>query len=346
MRRLRVLLLLALALLLAHPARTQGTPSTPTAPTRTFYISGSVRDSETVRPIEMIRVDLRKITGETVSTSFTRSNGEFVFTGLPNGLYIIVVEERGYEPIRESIEILNSSRNGVAVFLKKPLEFPVNRHPGAVVSARELALPRKALSAYQKGMDRLHDKKDPAGSIPYFEKAIAEVPDYYEAYHQIGMAHLRQEQNVPAEAAFRKAIDLSKGHWADPQFALAALLSNLGKFEEAEQVARRGLDTDSGSWYGYYELGRAELGLNRLEAAEKNLLEARSRRNDYPQLYLHLANLHIRRRDYPALLEDLDTFLKLEPSGPNSQQARQTRENVQRALAKAQSTPAPASQKP
>jgi len=346
MRRLRVVLLLALALLLAQPAWPQFAPSTSTTPARTFYISGTVRDGETVRPVEMIKVDLRKITGETVSTSFTRSNGEFVFSGLPNGLYILVIEERPYEPIRESIEVINSSRNGVALFLKKPLEFSGAKPGGAMVSARELSLPRKALNAYQKGVERLHDKKDPVGSIPFFEKAIVELPDYYEAYHQLGMAYLRQEQPVPAEAAFRKAIDLSKGHWADPQFALAALFSNLGKFDEAEQLARRGLDTDANSWYGYYELGRAELGLNRLDAAEKNLMAARSRRNDYPQLYLFLANLHIRKRDYPALLEDLDTFLKLEPNGPHSAQARQSRENVQRALAKAQNTPAPPPQKP
>src|SRR2546422_8096981 len=33
-------------------------------------------------------------------------------------------------------------------------------------------------------------------------------------------------------------------------------------------------------------------------------------------------SIHIRKRDYPGLLGDLDTFLKLEPNGPTSDQVR------------------------
>ena len=346
MRRLSGLALLALALFCGYPAWPQITRPTPSAPSRTFYIRGNLRNADDMRPLEMIKLDLRRITGETVNTTFTRSNGEFEFVGLPNGLYLLIVEEKEFEPIRESIEILNSSRNGVALFLKRPLEMPGTRPGGATVSARELSIPRKAHSAMQRGMERLNEKKDAPGSIAFFEKAIAELPDYYEAYHQLGMAYLRQEQPVPAEAAFRKSIDLSQGRWAEPQFALASLLSNAGNFEEAEPLARRGLETDANAWYGYYELGRAQLGLNRLDAAEKNLLEARSRQKDYPQLHLVLANLHIRKKDHPALLEDLDNFLRLDANGPNSAQARQTRENLQRTLAKAQNAPPPAPPKP
>ena len=78
------------------------------------------------------------------------------------------------------------------------------------------------------------------------------------------------------------------------------------------------------------------MGLNRVETAQKIAEEARKRNPDYPLLHLLLANIHIRKRDYPALLGDLDTFLKLEPNGPTSDQVRQTREKVQRALANAQ----------
>ena len=348
MRRVTVsfLLFLFLALLFALPAQAQLAPPTPTTPARTFNISGSLRNAETMRPMEMVRVDLRKFTGQTISTYFTRSNGEFEFVGLPVGIYLIVVEERDFEPIRENVEIINSSRNGVVLFVRRPLELAAARPGGTSVSSRELALPHKAQSAFEKGKERLYQKKDAEGSIAFFEKVLAEVPDFYEAYHQIGVARIKLDQPAPAEAAFRKSIDLSKGHFADPQFALASLLSNLGKFDEAESVARRGLEVDTNAWYGYYELGRAQLGLNRNDAAEKNLLEALSRQSTFAPLYLVLANLHIRRKEFPALLEDLKAFLKLEPSGPNSEHAKQMRDSVMKNMAQAQNAAPAAPPKP
>ena len=60
------------------------------------------------------------------------------------------------------------------------------------------------------------------------------------------------------------------------------------------------------------------MGLNRVETAQKIAEEARKRNPDYPLLHLLLANIHIRKRDYPALLGDLDTFLKLEPNAPRA----------------------------
>jgi hypothetical protein len=46
-------------------------------------------------------------------------------------------------------------------------------------------------------------------------------------------------------------------------------------------------------------------------------------------VYLLLANIHIQRKDYPALLRDLDDYLRLAPLGPEADQARKTRERVQ-----------------
>jgi hypothetical protein len=45
-----------------------------------------------------------------------------------------------------------------------------------------------------------------------------------------------------------------------------------------------------------------------------------------------LANIHIQRKDYPALLRDLDDYLRLAPLGPEADQARKTREHVQALL--------------
>jgi tetratricopeptide (TPR) repeat protein len=182
--------------------------------------------------------------------------------------------------------------------------------------------------------------------LAQFERAVTHFPSYYEAYHEMGVAYIRLGQPAEAEKAFRKSIEVSESHYSEAYFALASLLSTNQRFAEAEPLVRQGLELDRNAWEGHYELARALLGLNRVDAAEKSAEEARTRKPDSPPLFLLLANIHIRKHDYPALLQDLDSYLKLEPTGPMSEQARRTREKIQHALGNAQNAPTAGPPKP
>jgi len=301
-------------------------------------MSGTVRHYETGMPVDMMKVELKRLTGEVVGTSFTRSNGEFSFSGLPNGVYYVVIEEKGYEAVRESVEILNSSRAGVFIFLRKPLEL-TQTPTGAIVSARELNIPRKAHDALEKGVERLYDKSDFKGSLAQFQRAVAALPTYYEAYHMMGIAYLRLQQPAEAEQAFRKSVELSGNTYLPVCVDLAALLSTQQRYADAEPVARRSLELNAGTWQGHYELARALLGLNQIDPAEKSAREAQKLKPEFSPVYLLLANIHIRKKNAPALLADLDAFLKLVPNGPESEQARKMQQKLQQNLAKSEAPP-------
>jgi tetratricopeptide (TPR) repeat protein len=286
----------------------------------------------------MIRVDLKRFTGETVSTAFTRSNGEFEFAGITNGAYQVVIDVQEYEPIRENVEIQNFNKAGMILYLRKPLQLNVVPK-GDSISAHQLSLPRKAQDAFQKGMERLYDKDDAQGSLLHFQKAIAGAADFYEAYFEMGVAYAHLKQLTEAEAAFRKAVELSQEHYVQAEIALAALLSNIGRFAEAEPFARLGMDLDRTMWQGHFELARALVGINQWEEAEKRALEAKAIKSDVPQVYLLLANIHIKKQNYPALVDDLESYLKIEPEGTSSAQARNTIEQVRRLMATAKNAP-------
>ena len=82
-------------LLLAVPTlRAQNRPGTIDTSPRTFFVRGQLRSADDGRVIEMVRVDLKRFTGEVVGTSVTRSNGEFEFNAVPSGSYQIVVDDR------------------------------------------------------------------------------------------------------------------------------------------------------------------------------------------------------------------------------------------------------------
>lgn len=198
-----------------------------------------------------------------------------------------------------------------------------------VVSVRELSIPGKARHNFQEGVARLA-KDDPAGSLPYLQRAVAEFATYYEAYFEIGFADLRLSRTAEAEQALRKSIELSGGQYAEPMFALGAALINERRFGEAEGVIRRALDLDPTTWAGHYCLGRALFALNRLPEAEESAQEALHWKSDSPEAYLLLADIHRRQKNYPALLKDLDEYIELEPDSSNIANVRALREEAER----------------
>lgn len=330
MRRTSWLALLGMVVMNAptSPAQ-QRTPSNPDSRPRSFTIRGNVRYAQDEHPAEMIKVELRRFSGEPVAMTFTRTSGEFEFTAVPGGSFNLVVEEQGYEAVRETVELRTMSRFGLLVYLRKST-LPELREPGSKISAHELGMPKKARARYQKGMEQLYEKKNAEGSLPHFQKAVADAPDYYEAYFQLGVAYSELHRRTEAGQAFEKSAELSQEKFAEPLIALGSLRSDEQKFPEAEGLIRRGLAVDASSWLGHYELARVLFGENRLGEAEKSVGEALHRRADYAPAYLLRANIRIRQKNYPALMEDLEEYLRLAPNGPFSEQARQMQDQIRR----------------
>ena len=214
-----------------------------------------------------------------------------------------------------------------------------------MVSVRKLSIPRKAFHAFQRGAELLA-KEDAAGSLPYFQRAVAESASFYEAYFKMGVADLKLWRLADAEQAYRRSIELSGGQYAQPLLGLGVLLDYQGKFDEAEKVSREGLDLDLTFWAAHYTLGWALFGLNRLEEAETSAREALRWKTDSSEAHLLLADIHNREKDYRALLKDLDEYLKLDPNSPTSVKARALRDRAQRALVESQISTAPAEPQP
>jgi regulator of sirC expression with transglutaminase-like and TPR domain len=50
-------------------------------------------------------------------------------------------------------------------------------------------------------------------------------------------------------------------------------------------------------------------------------------------VYRLLSNIHLQQKDYPALLQDIDQYLKLDPDSPAGVRAKELREQVQHIMA-------------
>jgi len=344
MRRHVAFLLSALVLVFALPLAAQRRPPNPSvqAP-RTFSVTGRLLYDNGFQPAEKIKVDLQRFTGETMS-AFTDSNGDFQFSAVAPGSYDLLVQEPGYEPIRESVEITFFDRRGLMLYLKK-VATSGNAKTRATVSVRQLSIPTEAREAFREGR-RLLREKDAKGSLAHFQQAVERFPGYYEAYEQMGLAYWDLGQPEQAEQAFRKSIELSGNAFAKPHYSLAALLCTHAKFQEAEGFARQAAAIDPNDWEGHFYLARALLGLDHLAEAEKSIRAAKTLEPDRAKIYLLAADIHLRTHDDAALLKDLEEYLRLEPNGPKSAQARAMREALLKKAASAQNQPAPSQRRP
>jgi hypothetical protein len=212
-------------------------------------IFGTLFVAGTSRPIGDIIVNIRSLTGGPFTSVLTDWSVRFEVRGLDPGVYEIVVEESGYDSVRETLQLLRGPSPPLELHLKasNPSPAPWTDY---TVSVRELRIPGKARNAFERGLERLA-KKDADGSRTQFVRATATLPDYYEAYYHMGVADLRLGREEEAAQAFEKAIDLSGGHYAWAQFALGSLLCRRGEYAEAETVIRNGLDVDGRSATGH-----------------------------------------------------------------------------------------------
>jgi len=339
MPRVRIFLMLAAAtLIFTSVAFTQKTGTGSHVP---FAITGSVVGEDDNRPIPTAKLQLSTRAGQFVTSTLTDRDGKFSFINISQGDYEVTATANGYDSAQQEVLLFSFNVPEIRISLRKSTSQNDAAPPGTnVVSSRELMLTPKAQEALHKGMERLYEKKDPAGSISYFQKVLSLSPAFYEAYYHEGMAYTYVRKNADAEAAFRRAIAESQEKYPDPYFGLGALLSDQGRFAESEKFVRQGLALQRGAWRGDFELARALLGLERPKDAEASALEARTENPKFSALYIILANIHLQLRNDPAVLEDLDSYLKLDPNGPFAAQARDLKARTEKVLSK--NTPPPA----
>ena len=305
---------------------------------RAFSISGVVEDAESRERISGVRVDLQAVTGGVLATTFTSGAGTFQFNNVRMGGYELIFEQTGYSDGREHLEI-QGPVFGVTVELKRLTSAGTPGSP--TISVREYSIPEKARDAMRKGMRLLYEKSDYPGSIKQFQRAIEGYPKFYEAYAQMGLAYMRMNDADQSEKALRKSIELSEGRYLDALVLLAAVFEGTKRYQDAEPLARKAVGLDVNSWRAQSELAQALLGLDRPEDAETSAQAAVNLQPENPTLHLLLADVHMQLRNDPALLEDLNSYLKLAPNGRFAEKAREQRDRVQQRLQNTQAAPAP-----
>jgi tetratricopeptide (TPR) repeat protein len=295
----------------------------------TGTISGTVYLPGSNEPASQVALTLKAHDAGIFRSVLTDYDGRFEISGLPAGTYEVSIEEQGYRPYRRTAEFDGSSLK-LELHLA-PLVPPPPAQSANTVSVRELAIPGKAKEEYRKGLMSLA-KKELANSLKHFASAVRAFPGYFEALYHQGIVETDLGHQEAAMQDFQMAAELSGGRYARAQFGMGYLYYLQGNPVQAEAITRRGLELDPDSADGYVILGMTLLRLNRTDEAERSAREALLRNANEADAYLVLADTCARRQNYHEQIQDLDTYLKLDPTGAASKRAREVREVALRIL--------------
>jgi len=189
------------------------------------------------RPASQVAVTPRSKPAGVSRCVLTDTEGHFEVQGLPLATYDVVVDEPGYEPAQSTVRLEGSSSE-LVLYLNTPSAAQSPR-TNYSVSVRELRMPDKARSEYQKGLACLR-KNEFAGKRGASYESGSGLP-------RILRGSLSHRSRADKQGHRKSDVRVSKGHrpewwqFAAAQFGIGYLHYLQGKSEEAVTAVRRGL---------------------------------------------------------------------------------------------------------
>lgn len=308
------------------------TAALPRSPQKSaMALTGTIFSDGTNQRIARANIDLCD-DGGIVRRESPADDGEFSFQGLQPEHYILKVQAAGFDSVELHIDLTSTSQRGLPVMLKpaRISQSPVSQ--GQTISAHELAMPESSRDLLASGKKKLYTEKNAEAALKDFQSSLQKSPQFYEAYYQAGMAYLGLKNSAEAEKQFRKSVDLSQKQYADADIALGTLLLERGETEKGETLLREGLVLNPRSWQGQYALGKMELTRGHEDVALAEAQQAAALAPNQPVVYRLLAVIHLRQKNYAALLADLDAYLQLDPESPAGLRARELRAQAEKQL--------------
>jgi tetratricopeptide (TPR) repeat protein len=268
-------------------------------------------DSEAV--MDQVRVELIRFPSEIVETIFTDSSGYAQFDGIQSDNYIVRATKYGYNTAETRVEIVPHQNLVYApVRMKRVGGDAFTSAPGSTVSARELSIPERARDEFHRGLKFLSEKKDPKQGMVHFQNAIANFPNYYEAYFLLGMAHLQTNSPSEGQAALRKAIELNP-KFLEPYYPLADLLVRQKQYDEAEHLLLQALAQDKQDWRWPFELAFSYAKHGQWDKAMEYGQMASAQPGAPSKVHLLMADLYSNTGNTSKAVAELEEFEKIDP---------------------------------
>jgi len=295
----------------------------------THIVSGKVRLPDGTAAVGA-RVTLNN-TDIGASTQSTDHDGEFSFSGLPEGNYTLNVRATGYQQENETFTIERFSAAGQGAQFAFVLRAPGQPKADPRGSNTLLAgVPKDAISKYEKGMEKM-SKDDAKGAVADFDAAIAAYPSFAAAYYEKGGALLKANDLDNATVAFVKAIEL-KPDYTEAKYGYGLTQFQKKNYEVAAAAFNDVLQVQKDMADAHLNLGISLFYLKNVDAAESELKTAVSVKGGekLAMAHLYLGQIYSQKKRNAEAVTELEKYLEMVPKAPNADRIKQAIEQLKK----------------
>lgn len=286
-------------------------------------VRGVVRDL-TGRTVANARVEVQEsLTGRVIASASSAPNGSFELMGLPAGEYQLVT----FAGLAQASSHIDTRRD-IDIEVRIASQKTSDVRGTTAVSVAQMKVPGNARKLFDKAMSsfraaRLDD------AFGFVQRALGVFPDYAQALALRGILNMQKGDNAKAQPDLEKSVELD---YADDTnyVALASLYNTEGRYDDAMRILDRGIALHPNAWQALTEMARAQLGKRDYEGALKSLVKTDRIMPvgvHYPKLLR--AKAYAGMKDVPAAIAQIETFLREQPAGPNSESAKQMLQKLQ-----------------
>jgi tetratricopeptide (TPR) repeat protein len=290
---------------------------------QTLYGDFKVDESKAGQAAKPISYDLILYydTGVIAGRQTVSNGGRYRFVNMPNGVYFLAVELENNEVARIRVELLRSNYKADH---RQDVELTLQALPGAAKSTKAVNISvddfYNRTAANQKRFEKAQsaaDSKKYAEAVTGFKSLVADDPNDFQAFTELGTVYLAQKSLSDAESAYLQATKIKPG------FFLALL--NLGRvrlmennYEGAIEALTKAIESKSTSAPANYYLGEAYLQNKKGSKAVTYFYEAlKLDPVGMAEAHLRLATLYnaVGLKDKAAF--EYEQFLKKVPDYPD-----------------------------
>jgi Flp pilus assembly protein TadD len=265
---------------------------------------GGVVTDEAGKPLDGVSVKLYNPRAGGGLTVKSDKNGKWLAAWIRSGSWNVDFEKIGYAPKKISVDISETQKN-------PPIEISLTKVEG-------LVLTDSIRDKLEKG-NELFDQGDFAGAQAAYEAIVAESPDAFLIYMNIGNCHFAQEKYDLAEASYMKVLDKDPKN-IDALIAVGNCYANRGESDKAME------------WYAkveferiddpivLYNLGTHYYNNGKFEEALKFYQKAAEKQKDSTDALYQLGLTYLNLQKNAEAIAAFESYLKLDADSPRAAQ--------------------------
>ncbi len=274
--------------------------------------------------------------GAAIASVYTDNEGSFGFNGLTANTYHVVIQEKEYLPVDETVPIepITSPMRYITIYLTQR-ETKKAQDPSVIGGNARLAastqftqqISKRARKEYDKGVRSDKDGK-PDEAVSHYQKAIELAPDFYEARNNLGSDLLSKSQFPEAKQQFEKVLTINPSDGA-AYFNLANLSLLTQQYDQGQHWVEEGLSKQPDSAFGHFLRGSIDARSGKPNEAEVALKRCLELDPFMSKSHLALVNLYMQQKRPADAASELRVFLKNFPEDPFAPKAKQVLEKLE-----------------